>query len=130
MTTIPELIKIEQKINSHLQIIKQAEDESIREVLKFFKIPEIKEEGHNISIQELLQKDKIYIILHPSAYNKIDFTQFKLPKKLIIHEALYVSNQAMIYGEHDFDMFSLPSMTMEEARESMLKEYLFKYKPE
>jgi hypothetical protein len=119
MTTIQELIKIEQKINSHLQTIKQAEDESIREVLKFFGIPEEKEEGHKLSIKELLQKQRIYIVLHSSVYKKVDFTSFILPKRLIIESTIYADSQACIYGEDDYNLYT-QSIPIEETKQSML----------
>lgn len=97
--TTTEIQDFLSQMNTKAKQFKDLEDESITQVLKFFGIPETPTETSKVSIEELLKNDKIYILLHPSIYNKIDFTQFSPPKKLIITTSDLVEGQGLIYGE-------------------------------
>lgn len=82
MMNIKNFVELQQKLSVLDSYRRKCEDEQITAILKFFQIPEYKNDGARKTIEEYLQDDTIVIFIPKNEYCKIDFDKISLPPKI------------------------------------------------
>ena len=124
MITLSQIQDLANKLDAKCQAFEELENQYITNILKLFGATEEKIEGQE-SISELLQKDRILIVLPPSIYNKIDFSQFPMPRKLVVQSSIYVNQSGLIFGENDINFAPSCLSSTDETRQRMFNKYSF-----
>ena len=70
-------------------------------ILTFLKLLGFKDkEGSKMSLKELSEKHRVYLLFPKELYDQIDLTQLYVPRKLIINVSNY-TNTITVYGEDE-----------------------------